>query len=271
MNERAHFNEEVSVGKTYSDFENVGGVKVPYINVWGKNNQPHPPTKTQVALHKTAQGISKFLHGIGNMSVPQDVINERFNYGTTGVIVEKYKELDYFPGYTKHYKHTTGVIEDMNQHGYNRHEIARKLGLPRLQEVHHTRGTPLTAVNVMLNEGIDIIWDLIVEDTNATDYFTNALARVGTGTDTTTAQATQTALYANASFKAMEATYPLTSTANRIDFKGSYGSGDANQAWEEFTVDNGASPNDNLMRAVTSKGTKSTGETWTLEIQITGS
>jgi hypothetical protein len=270
MNERAHFSDNVDVGKSYSKYETVGGVKVPYINVWGKDNQPHPPTRTQKALHKTSQEVSKFLHKLGGMSVPQDIISERFNYGTTAVIVEKYNELDYFPGYSMKYKHTTGVIEDMNQHGYNRHEIARKLGLPRLKEVHHTRGTPLTAVNVMLNEGIDIIWDLIAED-NPTDYYTNSLARVGTGTDTTTAQATNTGLFAGAVFKAMEATFPLTSTANRIDFKGSYGSGDANQAWEEFTVDNGSSPNDNLMRAVTSKGTKSTGETWTLEIQITGS
>ena len=270
MKEHAHFTDHVEVEKSYSKFEEVGGVKVPYINVWGKNNQTHPPTKTQKALHNTAIKVSKFLHGLGGMSIPQDVINERFNYGTSSIIIEKYNELDQFPGYTKQYKHSDGVIEDMSHRGYNRHQIIQKLGLPRLKEIHHTRGTPLTPINTMLNEGVDIIWDLIAED-NSTDYFTNSLARVGTGTGTTAANATQTGLFANAVYKAMEATYPLTTTANRIDFKGSYGSGDANQAWEEFTVDNGASPNDNLMRAATSKGTKSSGETWTLEIQITGS
>lgn len=268
MDQPIKFKEDVSISKQWAKTEKIGGKEIPYINVWGKKNQPHPPTSMQKFIHNAGRGMSNKLTKLAGLD--SDIISDRMNMGTHDLIVEKYKELDYYQGYSKQFKDSDGVIQDLSRRGYNRYQIENKIGLGRIYEIHHSHGLPILKLNTMLNEGIDIIWDLVAKH-NPTDYFTNSLARIGTGTSTASAFATQTGLLANAVYKAMDATYPLTSTSKRIDFKGTFGTGDANQAWEEFSVDNGATPNDNLMRAVTSKGTKSAGETWTLEIRITGS
>ncbi len=120
--------------------------------------------------------------------------------------------------------------------------------------------------NLMLNEGIDEIWDLVT-GVGGTVY-SNANARIGVGNSNTAADATQTGLLGGSTaFKAMEGGYP-TSTTQKVTFKSSFGDAEANFAWEEWTVDNGATPDKNLNRKVESLGTKSTG-TWTLEVSIT--
>jgi hypothetical protein len=122
--------------------------------------------------------------------------------------------------------------------------------------------------NCLLNEGINELWTLVAGG-SATAY-SNANARLGVGNSNTAAQATDTALLGGSTcFKAMEAGYPTYGASQKITFKSSFGSSDGNFAWEEFTVDNGSSPNKNLNRYVSSKGTKSAGETWTLTLDIT--
>ncbi|MDI6815278.1 MAG: hypothetical protein QMC90_04280 [Dehalococcoidales bacterium] len=82
------------------------------------------------------------------------------------------------------------------------------------------------------------------------------------------ANAAQTDLIgASILYKGMEAGYP-TSGAQKVTFKSSFGATEANWAWEEWSVRNGATANKNLNRKVESLGTKSTG-TWTLEVSIT--
>jgi hypothetical protein len=67
----------------------------------------------------------------------------------------------------------------------------------------------------------------------------------------------------------MDATYPQR-TNQMCDWLATFGSADANYAWEEYTVVNAADDTGkNLNRKIASKGTKTSGETWTLSLQIT--
>ncbi len=123
--------------------------------------------------------------------------------------------------------------------------------------------------NCLLNSGINEMWDLVTGAVSGADHiFDNTHAQIGVGDSTTGATATQTDLMAatNKTYKAMEATYP-TSTTQKATFKSSFGSGDANYAWQEWVVKQSTSAKC-LNRKVESLGTKTTG-TWTLEVTIT--
>ena len=124
------------------------------------------------------------------------------------------------------------------------------------------------AENVLLNEGIAEILALIA-GTGGTAY-SNANARLGVGDDNTAAAAAQTDLQAavNKLYKAMEASYPGIA-AQTITFRSVFGSAEANYAWNEFTVDNGAAAAKNMNRKVSVQGTKAAGQTWTLDLAIT--
>lgn len=121
--------------------------------------------------------------------------------------------------------------------------------------------------NLLLNEGIDLIWDLVT-GAGGTAY-NNANARIGVGDSTAAAAATQTDLQAavNKLYKGQEATFP-TSTVQQVTFKSSFGGTEANFAWNEWSVDNGALAGINLNRKVEALGTK-VGGTWTLTVTIT--
>ena len=121
--------------------------------------------------------------------------------------------------------------------------------------------------NLLLNEGIDAMWTLICG--GAETVYSNANARIGVGNGTTAAAAGDTGLVgASTAFKAIEAGFPTFGSSQKATFKSSFGDTEANFAWNEWTIDNGATPNKNLNRKVESLGTKSTG-TWTLEVSIT--
>jgi len=122
--------------------------------------------------------------------------------------------------------------------------------------------------NCLLNNGIDEIWDLVSGEVSGADHiYDNAAAQIGVGDSNTAADATQTDLQAttNKTYKGMESGYP-TSTSQKATFKASFGSSEANYAWEEWVVKQSTS-GICLNRKVESLGTKSTG-TWTLEVEI---
>jgi hypothetical protein len=122
--------------------------------------------------------------------------------------------------------------------------------------------------NCLLNTGIDEIWDLVTGAVSgASHIFDNTAAQIGVGDSNTAADATQTDLQAatNKTYKGMESGYP-TSASQKATFKASFGSSEANYAWEEWVVKQSTS-SICLNRKVESLGTKSTG-TWTLEVEI---
>jgi len=123
--------------------------------------------------------------------------------------------------------------------------------------------------NLLLNEGITRLANLLIG--GGGNAFNNANAYIGVGDSATAASASQTGLQAstNKLYKAMEATYPQI-TSQTVTFRSAFGSSEANFAWEEFTVANGNSDaSENLNRKVSSQGTKSSGQTWTLDLTIT--
>ena len=120
--------------------------------------------------------------------------------------------------------------------------------------------------NVLLNSGIDEIWDLVTGASS--DYFNNTNAQIGVGDSSAAADASQTDLQAatNKTYKGMEATYP-TSASQQVTFKSSFGESEANYVWNEWVVRQSVSAVC-LNRKAESLGTKS-GGTWTLEVDIT--
>jgi hypothetical protein len=122
--------------------------------------------------------------------------------------------------------------------------------------------------NLLLNEGIQEIWDLTIAAGGTTAY-NNANAEIGVGDSVTAEVATQTDLQAasNKLFKAMVATYPIR-TNQTVDFRSDFLTAEANYAWAEWGVRNGVTRNKNLNRKVQALGTKTTG-TWTLTASIT--
>ena len=122
--------------------------------------------------------------------------------------------------------------------------------------------------NVMLNEGITALLKLLIGA--AETAYSNANAYLGVGEGTTAASASQTGLSgATKTYKAMEAGYPSIS-GQTVTFRSVFGSTDANNAWQEFTVANGISDAGvNLNRKVDNQGTKASGQSWTLDLEIT--
>ncbi|MCC7413321.1 MAG: hypothetical protein IT495_17025 [Gammaproteobacteria bacterium] len=123
--------------------------------------------------------------------------------------------------------------------------------------------------NLLLNEGIGELWDLACGLGSPTAW-SNANARLGVGDSNTAAAASQTDLQAttNKTYKAMEASYPQRA-AQTVTWRSVFGSTDANYAWEEMVVDNGAGAAKTLNRKVSAQGTKASGQTWTLDLSIT--
>jgi len=124
--------------------------------------------------------------------------------------------------------------------------------------------------NVALNEGLGELIDIICGLGTPTKW-DNSNARLGVGDSNAAESASQTGLQAstNKTYKTMDTSYP-TRTNQTAEWRATFGSGDANYAWEEYTVVNAASDTGkNLNRKISSKGTKASGETWTLSLQIT--
>lgn len=123
--------------------------------------------------------------------------------------------------------------------------------------------------NVMLNEGIAVEMALLTG--GAGTAYSNANSYLGVGDSTTAEAATQTGLQAatNKTYKPMVATYP-TISGQTVTWRAEFDGSSANYAWEEFTVVNASTDaGDNLNRKVSSQGTKTSGQVWTLDLQIT--
>lgn len=104
----------------------------------------------------------------------------------------------------------------------------------------------------------------------AVTAFNNANSHIGVGDSSTAFAAGQTDLVAatNKLRKAMDATYPTRAT-NVLTFRSTFGTGDANFAWNEWATFNGASGGTMLNRKVESLGTKTNTQTWQFTVTLT--
>lgn len=107
---------------------------------------------------------------------------------------------------------------------------------------------------------------------NAVTAFNNANAQIGVGDGTTAFTAGQTDLVGtNKVRKAMDATYPTLTSGNVLTFRSTFGTADANFAWNEWGVFNAATAGTMLNRLVpaTSLGTKPNTQTWQFTVTLT--
>ena len=123
--------------------------------------------------------------------------------------------------------------------------------------------------NLLLNEGIALVWDLAIGAGGTA--FNNANAYIGVGDSATAAAASQTGHQAatNLAYVGMEAGYPSRS-AQTVTWRAVFDGSTGNFSWQEATVANGNSNSaTNLNRRVSDQGTKASGQVWTVDVQIT--
>jgi len=121
--------------------------------------------------------------------------------------------------------------------------------------------------NVFLNEGIGEIWDLVTGA--SANHFDSASSEIGVGDDTTAEDATQTDLIAtvNVAWVGMDSGYP-SRTAQTLTFRGTFDGATANFTWNECSVRH-ITTGINLNRKVQAMGTKASGTTWVLTLDLT--
>ena len=104
----------------------------------------------------------------------------------------------------------------------------------------------------------------------AVTAFNNANSYIGVGDSTTAFAAGQTDLQAttNKVRKVQDAGYPQ-GAANVITWRSTFGTADANFAWNEWGVFNGSSGGTMLNRKVESLGTKTNTQTWQFTVTLT--
>lgn len=124
----------------------------------------------------------------------------------------------------------------------------------------------------MTNAARDHITRAIIGSTVTAFNAANATIGVGGGAGATTAFAvTQTDLQgASKTRKAMDAAYPTDppSPANRLTFRSTFGTADANYTWDEWGVFNAAAAGTMLNRIVQALGTKTAAASWVLTVTI---
>jgi len=130
------------------------------------------------------------------------------------------------------------------------------------------RGEPYSRTvlpgNILLNDGIGELLDLLIGAGGTA--FNNANARIGVGDGDDDEAPTQTGLVGtNKTYKGMDLGFPSRSDQT-VSFRATFGGAEANYAWREFTVDNGTI---SLNRKVSDQGTKASGQTWTITLEIT--
>jgi hypothetical protein len=130
--------------------------------------------------------------------------------------------------------------------------------------------------NMFMNGGISALWECLIGNGTGTagqalTFFNNSNAAIGVGDSTTTEAATHTDLQASSNKlrKAMNATYPqhtdgTTSGAVSIVFQSTFGTSDANFAWQEVAIFNSATSGTGRMlnRKVQPLGTKTSASSW---------
>jgi len=123
--------------------------------------------------------------------------------------------------------------------------------------------------NALTTEGINELWTIIGSAASGTKFDnTHAYLIVGTGTGEESQNDTE-ATFTNGVKKPMNEGYPTYGTDRKITFKSTYDGNSANQAWNEFGVLNAATGGKLLNRKVSAQGTKTAGQVWELELEIT--
>lgn len=133
-------------------------------------------------------------------------------------------------------------------------------GMPQFTEVPK---------NLLCENGLNNLWKLLA--TTGGVQYANSNAHIGVGTSSTTANIADTALGAGAVYQSMEASYPAISGTNfeTCTWRALYGSGSANQAWNEFGIFTDNAGANMLNHVISAQGTKQSGQQWQVDMAIT--
>jgi hypothetical protein len=135
-------------------------------------------------------------------------------------------------------------------------------------------GSEIVEGNVALNEGLQLLIDIIIAaDNDSAKLRWNATnANIGVGDGVTGEQPTDSGLTGpTKTFVGMDGTFP-SRVGQTASWRATFGSAVANHAWNEWTISNTNSDTGvNLNHKTFSKGTKASGETWILTVSITWS
>lgn len=129
--------------------------------------------------------------------------------------------------------------------------------------------TELPGNNILVNAGINALTTLLAG--GGGNAFNNANSYIGVGDSSAAEAAGQTDLQAatNKLRVAMNATYPTYGTSQKITFQSDFTGAQANWAWNEFAVFNASTSGTMLNRKVSAQGTKTSGQTWRVTVEIT--
>lgn len=122
--------------------------------------------------------------------------------------------------------------------------------------------------NLLLNSGINELWTVVCSGSGVEFDATNS--QLGVGDSAVAEAATQTALQAvtNVLYKGMLAGFPTYGTLQKATWKSEFLGTEANYAWNEFAVRNGATALKLLNRKVSAQGTKTAGQLWETTLEI---
>lgn len=122
--------------------------------------------------------------------------------------------------------------------------------------------------NLFLSEGVNFIW-LAVTGAAGLTPFNQYNSYIGVGDGSTPPSPGQAGLQgSNRYYKRVDLDYPRVSETS-ITFRATFGPGEAEFAWNEWTVANGPSDEAvNLNRKVEAMGVKGPNSTWTLEVTL---
>lgn len=123
---------------------------------------------------------------------------------------------------------------------------------------------------MLVTTGVNHMLGLAIGESLTKFDNSNAAIGVGGGTGATTAAAIgQTDLQGlNTTRKGMDASYP-TRNGNAATFRATFGTSDANHAWQEIAVFNSTSGGVMLSRKVEDMGTKTSSATWVVTLTLT--
>lgn len=142
---------------------------------------------------------------------------------------------------------------------YSEAEAMAHFGTPQVVPIH---GNELT------NAGINLMLSALC--VTGQTLFSAANAYLCVGDSTTAFAASQTDLQAatNKVRVAMTSGFPTYGTSQKATWKASFGSAVANWAWQEFAVANASTGGTILNRKVSVQGTKASGQTWDLNLEV---
>ncbi|MGQ9543677.1 MAG: hypothetical protein ACUVTM_06315 [Candidatus Bathyarchaeia archaeon] len=177
-----------------------------------------------------------------------------------GMILERGKTSTKWKIYK--FKDGDGRIEKLGREGVAVQEILTQYS-DDLMEKLEVDG------NILLNEGINELWTLACGSGGTKWDSSNAYIGVGDGS--VSESASQIGLQGtNKLYKGMDSGYPLYGSNQKAVWRATFGNDDANWTWNEVTVSNSDSDaGKNLNRKVQNLGTKTSGSTWIITLEIT--